>query len=302
MENGEKYLVKVRLREPNATSSRVVAYEVPYQKDMRIIDALNWLDAEGEGIAYRWFCSSKKCGSCAMKVNGVPKLTCWEPLEKDTLIEPLDNFEVTRDLVVERETYQQRYLKFKPYVSRDHTPAWPEPLKHTEMLSTYKLMDCIECGICTSGCPAYSGPGGPFPGPWALVQAAKFANDPRDELNRASELEVSGADYCMSCHRCEDLCPMEIPIVSEAIEPMRALAARGPKGTANFPLLFAENVRENVFVKSSSLFLRARGLAGVIRNFGMIVRMFTHRKTKLRGQSSTAARQQVDAIFSAAEQ
>jgi len=300
MQDGQKVTLKVRLQEPGTGSSRLASYDVPYGKDMRVIDALNWLNAEGESIAYRWFCSSKKCGACAMKVNGVPRLTCWEKLEAESLIEPLDNFEVIRDLVVDREPYQARYLSLKPYISRTHTPSFPEPLKHTDILGTYKLMDCIECGICTSGCPAYSGVDGPFPGPWALVQAAKFARDPRDELDRSLQLENSGVDLCMSCHRCDELCPVQIPIVREAIEPLRGIAARGPTGKASFPLAFAENIRGNAYVHSTSLFLKTRGVFGVIGSLGMIARMFTHGKTKLFGRGSETARRAIRALFAAA--
>lgn len=301
MRNEEKIIVKVRLQEPGAVASKVATYEVPYQKNMRIIDALNWLNAAGESIAYRWFCSSKKCGACAMKVNGVPRLTCWEALEKENLIEPLDNFEVLRDLVVNREAYQARYISLKPHVERTHTPPFPEPLKHRDILGTYKLMDCIECGICTSGCPAYTGVDGPFPGPWALVQAAKFARDPRDELDRSVELENSGADFCMSCYRCEELCPVEVPIVSEAIEPLRGMAARGPTGKASFPIAFAENIRKNAYVYSPSLFLRVRGVFGAIGSIGMLAGMFRHGKTKLFGRASEAARSAIRALFRAAD-
>lgn len=302
MREGEKIIVKVRRQEPGSAEATFSTYEVAYQKNMRILDALNWLNALGENIAFRWFCSSKKCGACAMKVNGTPRLTCWEAAEAENVIEPLDNYAVLRDLVVNREAYQKRYLTMKPRVERTHTAPFPEPIEHTDMLGTYKLMDCIECGICTSACPAYTGIDGAFPGPWALVQAAKFARDPRDEMDRAKLIEDSGVDYCMSCYRCEEVCPAEIPIVSEAIEPLRGMAASGPEGKASFPLAFAQNVRDNVYIHSASLYVGSRGALKAVKSLSMALQMFSRGKTKLYAKVDKSARHVIDALFRAAGQ
>ena len=304
MVDGELITISIRLKEPgDAPGGAIKSFEVSYQKDMRIIDALHWLSDQGHSFAYRWFCSTKKCGACAMKVNGEPQLVCWEAIEKKAnLIEPLDNYEVIRDLVVDREGYQARYLQMKPYVDRKETPPWPEPLTHKQMLGPYKLMDCIECGICTSVCPAYTGVGGLFPGPWASVQAAKFARDPRDELDRRDVLEGFGVDNCMSCYRCEQVCPLGIPIVDEAIEPLRGMAARGPLGRASFPIAFAENIRKNVLIHTASLFVGTRSIGETITSLPMAMRMFARGKTKLVAKANERAKRSIQALFKEAGQ
>ena len=39
---------------------------MPYQKWMRVLDALNWIaENAAPDLAYRWFCGSKMCGTCA---------------------------------------------------------------------------------------------------------------------------------------------------------------------------------------------------------------------------------------------
>ncbi len=300
MEKSAKIAVRIKLKKPDDAEAKIAYYEVPYQKDMRIIDVLNWLNDTGKAISFRWFCSSKKCGACAVTVNGIPRLTCWEAAEPGMLIGPLENYEVVRDLVVDRESYQQRLLGLKPYVSRTHTPNFPEPLKHADIYGSFRLMDCIECGICTSGCPAYSGVIGPFPGPWTLVQIAKFARDPRDEMTRDEMLESSGVNYCMSCYRCEELCPVGIPIVSEAIEPLRGMAARGNGKKASFPLSFAQNVRDHVYVHSASLYLKSHGIGELIMSLPLVFRMFIRGKTKFRTRIDKKAQRQIDALFRAA--
>src|SRR5665213_2131797 len=209
LSEGDPITIRIRVREPgDASEGTLRTFSLPYRKDMRIIDLLHTLSDQGDSIGYRWFCSTKKCGGCGMKVNGEPRLVCLEAVERgDLLIEPLDNFKVVRDLVVDRTGYQARVISLKPYMERNETQSFPEPLTHRQMLGSYKLMDCIECGICTSACPAYTGVDGPFPGPWALVQAAKFARDPRDTIDRRALIEDSGVDNCMSCYRCEQVCP-----------------------------------------------------------------------------------------------
>ena len=301
---GEPVTVQVRMREPGDHSQGVMkTFTVPFQKDMRIIDALHRLSDQGESIAYRWFCSTKKCGGCGMKVNGEPRLVCWEAVEhRKLVIEPLDHFEVVRDLVVDRTRYQSRCLTMKLFLHRGTTPPFPEPLTHKQMLGSYKLMDCIECGVCTSACPAYTDVDGPFPGPWALVQAAKFARDPRDELDRSDVIESSGVDNCMSCYRCEQVCPLSIPIVSEAIEPLRRMAAGGPTGRASFPLAFAENVRRHAYVHSASLFVGTRNLLASMRSLPMVLRMMAKGKTRLVPGANDAARKAIAALFREAGQ
>ncbi|MGH9056055.1 MAG: 2Fe-2S iron-sulfur cluster-binding protein, partial [Acidimicrobiales bacterium] len=49
------------------------SYEVPYQPDWVVLDALNYLKDEVDStLSYRWSCRMGVCGSCGMMVNGVP--------------------------------------------------------------------------------------------------------------------------------------------------------------------------------------------------------------------------------------
>jgi Fe-S oxidoreductase len=135
-----------------------------------------------------------------------------------------------------------------------------------------------------------------------LVQAAKFARDPRDQLDRGDVIESSGVDNCMSCYRCEQVCPLSIPILAEAVDPLRSMAARGPTGRASFPLAFAENIRKNVYVHTASLFVRTRGLIGSLRSLPMALRMLAAGKMKLVSRPNEHARAGIAALFKEAGQ
>ena len=99
-------------------------YEVPVEKDWVILDALNYIKDNIDGsLSYRWSCRMGVCGSCGMVVNGTPVLTCSTFLSKFGLdpirIEPLENFPVIRDLVIEMSDFMNKLKSVKPWVIRD---------------------------------------------------------------------------------------------------------------------------------------------------------------------------------------
>ena len=170
-------------------------------------------------------------------------------------------------------------------------------------------MNCIECYVCSSTCPAVTGPGPrdgeghrDFVGPGTLVQIAKVALHPKDELDRSALLESASIDNCMSCYRCEEVCPVGIPIVTGAILPLRGLAAKGPQRLARFPLDFADNVRAHVDIHSGSLFVKTRGLLGTLASLPMLIRMLLRGKTRFFSTASDSARRGIEALFKVAGQ
>src|SRR6185503_21322461 len=94
---------------------RQQSYEVPVRPDWKVLDAINFIKDEIDGtLAHRWSCRMAVCGSCGMMVNGEPKLTCKTALSDygDTLeIEPLANFPIIRDLVVDIEGFLEKFKK-----------------------------------------------------------------------------------------------------------------------------------------------------------------------------------------------
>ncbi len=193
---------------------------------MRVLDALNYVAEHfAEDLAYRWFCGSKMCGTCAVRMNGREVLACWESVEPNMTLEPLRNLPVVRDLVVDRGPYDDRVAIFEPWLVRDHEYAgFPEPLTHKDMKDASKALDCISCMSCLSACPVVGlGDLTDFAGPAPLVQLAQTALDVRNDPRKvASALEHAGIFNCVSCYKCEEACPAKIPIVSQVIEPLKA--------------------------------------------------------------------------------
>ena len=88
-------------------------YDVPLRKDWAVLDGLNYIKDELDGtLSYRWSCRMGICGSCGAMVNGEPKLTCATFLTDyapgPVRVEPLTNFPVIRDLVVELTDFMRK--------------------------------------------------------------------------------------------------------------------------------------------------------------------------------------------------
>ncbi len=203
-------------------------YTVPYTKEMRVLEALDYVVEElGESLSYQWFCGVKKCGMCGVMVNGRQTLGCWEPVQAEMTLSPLAGFPVIRDLVIDRSRYFEDVQKLGPlFERRDAYSGFPEDITGAQLESAAENMHCIECMLCVSACPAN---GDMFMGPAPMVQLAKFALDPRDGGDRgAAARDIGGLDHCVGCLQCTRVCPAEISIFDTAIEGLKRRAK--PKG------------------------------------------------------------------------
>src|SRR5262249_17595836 len=114
----------VRYRPEKETAPTVQEYEVPCRKDWVVLDGLNYVKDQLDGtLSYRWSCRMGICGSCGMMVNGEPKLTCATFLTDSApgpvRVEPLRNFPLIRDLVVEVGDFMHKLASVKPWIVRD---------------------------------------------------------------------------------------------------------------------------------------------------------------------------------------
>lgn len=244
-------------------------YRVPYTKWMRVLDVLIHIsETLNVEYAHRWYCGVKKCGTCAVRVNGREVLSCWEPAQPDMVIEPLRHLPVVRDLIVDREPYELRVMDLKPMMVRTAPyQGLPEKITDREMRAASFAMDCINCMACFSACPVLDlGDVTHFAGPAPLVQLAQIALDPRDGLDRTSLIEDTAAVFeCVSCYRCEEVCPVEIPIVSEVIEPLKAIAFAARPGENKHQSAFLHIVRSRGRIDPSELILKTQGLGALAR-------------------------------------
>jgi fumarate reductase iron-sulfur subunit len=206
-----------RYRPDQDAEPTVEAYDVPLRKEWAVLDGLNYIKDQIDGtLSYRWSCRMGVCGSCGMTVNGDPKLTCATFLTDyapgPVRVEPLHNFPVIRDLVVELEDFLAKLRAVKPWIVRDEEP----PVEAGEFLQTPAELDeykqfsmCINCMLCYSACPV-SGLEPGFIGPAAIALAQRYNLDSRDQ-GAADRLDVlnqhDGLWACTFVGECTSACP-----------------------------------------------------------------------------------------------
>ena len=95
-------------------------FDVPFDNTMSTLDALGYIkDNLDKNLSYRWSCRMAICGSCGIMVNGVPKLACKSFLRDypdGIKIEPLANFPIEKDLIVDMTPFIERLEAIKPYI------------------------------------------------------------------------------------------------------------------------------------------------------------------------------------------
>jgi fumarate reductase iron-sulfur subunit len=209
-----------RYRPEEESSATVQEYEVPCPKDWVVLDGLNYIKDRLDGsLSYRWSCRMGVCGSCGMTVNGEPKLTCETFLSEygggPVRVEPLRNFPVVRDLVVEIGDFMRKLVAVKPWIIRDQEKPVSEGeyLQTPEELDEYKQFSmCINCMLCYSACPIYGLEPG-FIGPAALALAQRYNLDSRDQ-GSDERLEVlsehDGIWGCTFVGECTEVCPKHV--------------------------------------------------------------------------------------------
>jgi fumarate reductase iron-sulfur subunit len=209
-----------RYRPEEEAEATVHEYQVPCPKEWVVLDGLNYIKDRLDGtLSYRWSCRMGICGSCGMTVNGEPKLTCETYLSDygggPVRVEPLRNFPVIRDLVVEIGDFMRKLVAVKPWIIREQE----KPLSEGEYRQTPDEMDeykqfsmCINCMLCYSACPIYGLEPG-FIGPAAIALAQRYNLDSRDE-GSAERLEIlsehDGIWGCTFVGECSKVCPKDV--------------------------------------------------------------------------------------------
>jgi fumarate reductase iron-sulfur subunit len=185
-----------------------------------ILDALNYIKDKVDGtLSFRWSCRMGICGSCGMTVNGEPKLTCATFLTDyapgPLRVEPLRNFPIVRDLVIEMSDFMRKLVHVKPWIihAEEKPLSEGEYLQSPEELDDYKQFSmCINCMLCYSACPVY-GLDPHFVGPAAIALAQRYNMDSRDE--GASERMDLLSDHagiwgCTFVGECTKACPKSV--------------------------------------------------------------------------------------------
>jgi fumarate reductase iron-sulfur subunit len=209
-----------RYRPEEEATPTIQEYEVPAPREWVVLDGLNYVKDQIDGsLSYRWSCRMGICGSCGMTVNGEPKLTCATFLADyapgPVRVEPLRNFPIIRDLVVDIGDFMRKLVRVKPWVIREQEkPLGEGEYRQTpdEMTEYKQFSMCINCMLCYAACPIY-GLDEKFIGPAAIALAQRYNLDGRDEGARERDEELSGHDGIWGCTfvgECSVVCPKDV--------------------------------------------------------------------------------------------
>jgi succinate dehydrogenase / fumarate reductase iron-sulfur subunit len=202
-------------------SPRYDRIEVPVQRWTTVLDALLHAKAyKDSSIGIRYSCRMASCGSCGMKINGIPRLACYTKVSElqgsEIMVEPLSNFPHIRDLVTDFSQFLAHHRNMEPYIQNEQADIIMENNKLTEFMQTPEDVDkflqfsyCIKCGLCYSACPTVA-TDTKFPGPQALSQAYRYFIDNRDTAAKERLNLVDDRHGIWRCHfagSCSAVCP-----------------------------------------------------------------------------------------------
>jgi fumarate reductase iron-sulfur subunit len=206
---------------------------------MVVLDALNHIKAHVDGsLSYRWSCRMGICGSCGMMVNGVPKLTCnafmrdyWP---RSITVEPLQNFPIVRDLVIDMEDFMHKLKSIKPWIIRkqEYPLGAGEHRQTMDQIDEFRqFSECINCMLCYAACPVY-GLNNEFLGPAATALARRYNLDSRDQGLKERLPVLANAEGVWECSfvgECSVVCP-------KGVDPAKAIQQTKLDTTTRFVL------------------------------------------------------------------
>ncbi|MBI2830271.1 MAG: succinate dehydrogenase iron-sulfur subunit [Chloroflexi bacterium] len=200
-------------------SSHFQEFIVFWKPGDTVLDGLMYIKENLDStLAFRSNCRMFVCGSCAMFINGYPRLACHSQIEeldsKKLTVRPLPNFPIVKDLVPALDAVFDNHRAIKPYIIRHDTEEMEDPSAEfaqlpKELNEYAQFTHCIKCGICLAACPTFAS-ARLFSGPQALAQCYRYIADNRDEGETDRAPLVSGDHGVWQCHlagACSESCP-----------------------------------------------------------------------------------------------
>ena len=205
-------------------------FTVQVEDTAHVIDAIDKVWAEHDHtLTFRRACHHSSCGSCALRINGVEKLPCITRFSDvgdgniPLRLEPLRNFPIVSDLVVDVSGFFQRMSASDMSITRDAESTLPLSVDNLDSIVQSKAVElpdnlshfsrfenCIECGICMSACPTMA-VDNKFLGPAGLAAIYCALQKTYDPDEKAHLMALANGEHgiwrCHSAFECTEACP-----------------------------------------------------------------------------------------------
>ena len=160
-------------------------------------------------VVWEHSCLQKRCGACAVVINGIPRLACDTRLSslkgERVVIEPLRKFPVVEDLLVDRSSMMDKLREMELWLNDDAVPDGEK--------MAFEASKCLQCGLCLEVCPNFY-VGGKFGGMAAMAPTARLLNkapeDQQPELSKTYDQNIY--EGCAKSLACRNICPAQIDI------------------------------------------------------------------------------------------
>lgn len=210
---------------------------------IQVADTAHVLDAidiawavHDHSLTFRRACHHSSCGACALRIDGVEKLPCVTPItdvwdgHSPLRLDPLRNFPIVSDLVVDMSGFFQRMSASDLAITRHSEPLLPltvddlpagvqlEPVEPPDNLPGFSR---FESCICMSACPTVAADDR-FLGPAGLAAIYRARQETDDPQEAAHLLALADGEHgvwrCHSAFECTEACP-------QAVDPARKIMA-----------------------------------------------------------------------------
>lgn len=275
-------------------------YAMEVGKDELMLDVLNRIKWEHDGsFSYRRSCRHGICGSCAIKVNGKPVLSCKENAHDmiklfgdELILDPQSKKRAVKDMIIDKKDFWEKHHAIKPYVNGKVDPRpTHETLMSKEQVENFLDADyCIQCGNCHYACPALE-VNSDFFGPAAFAAAYRFSVDPRDE-SAHERLEMTaqpgqGVWDCVKCYECAEACPKGVNPI-EKITKLHNMQFEQGVAQSNVATRHAEgfvrSIKKHGFLDEADIVKYSEGPIGVLKHMKDAMKMMKAGKIHLSDQ------------------
>ena len=271
-------------------------YEMEVGKDELVLDILNRIKWEFDGsFSYRRSCRHGICGSCSIKVNGKPVLSCkqnvWELVEifgTDTLLlEPQSRKRVVKDMIIDKKDFWDKHAQLKPWLEAeiDEHPEEEIRVSPEEADELLEADYCIQCGNCYYACPVVEVNEEYF-GPAQFAKAYRFNADVRDTAKKERLEKVRemgpGVWDCVKCFECAEACPKDVDPIGKITKLHNQLFEEGmaeDNVATRHAVGFKHSIKKHGLLDEGELVRYSEGNLGLVKHLPEAIAMF--RKGKI---------------------